>query len=517
MGVRILDRVVSAFGWARRIALGLLIGAAGDWVESDCEVSWDDSPKRISRRPVQRELPGLMLDPDQMLAVFQRELPLLAERDIRVTRCSAKRSNWRKSTVNGRCNVVYDVGIEVGGEPEREITILGLAPAPRELRAAMEDHGRALQAHPWTAPFREPLLHVESLGLMLLFAPLDPSLPGLADVTGHGGARVLSRALQANRGEDGIARIDCELVHYKPFDRAVIKIRAIRGDPSAASWTVYAKFFAEDELASFREYEALWSATRGATWLRLPEPLAYDPARRMLVMSEAVGERELNEWIKRIERKKPLPPGVDLDRLERCVIVAARALGELQRSGVRPESRRTFRDDLEQLKRDRDLLRDGARTSWPELAACADGLIERMERLAPAHERLVPAHGAYRHKQMVGDERSLTVIDWDGLCQANHALDATTFLARLHREPSRRPGSTPELERMASAFRRAFLDESPEAARDLDLYESLLLTEEVLRSLRPHENEADTAHEIRHLIAAADVLLQRVEARGPAL
>ena len=116
---------------------------------------------------------------------------------------------------------------------------------------------------------------------------------------------MLSRVLQS-RGKDGFARIDCELVHYKPFDRAVLKVRETVRDPAASPRTVYAKFFAGDELESFREYEELWSATRRATHLRLPEPLAYDPALRMLLMSEATGGHGLKEWIKCIEGRKPL-------------------------------------------------------------------------------------------------------------------------------------------------------------------------------------------------------------------
>jgi hypothetical protein len=129
MGVhlRIWNRVFSAFGWARRIALGMFVGAAGDWAETEYEATWLANPKRISTPrnvghalvPDQRKRQGLMVDAGQMLAVFQRELPLLTEREIRVTSCGAKRSNWRKSTADGSCNVVYDVGIEVDGEPER--------------------------------------------------------------------------------------------------------------------------------------------------------------------------------------------------------------------------------------------------------------------------------------------------------------------------------------------------------------------------------------------------------------
>jgi hypothetical protein len=508
-----VNRVATAFGWARRIAMGVFMGATGDWAEPEPETPWNGSLKRIAAPPVQRELPGLLIDPDHMRAVFERELPLLADRKLHVTRCSARSGSWRKSGARGRCNVVYDVGIVVDGEPEREIVILGMAPSTKEIRASMEERCRLLRDHPWTAPFREPALHLESLSLMVLFSPLDPFLPGLADVTGREGARVLSRALQASCGEDGIERIDCELVHYKPFDRAVVKVRATLRDASADPLTVYAKFFAKDELESCREYEALWSATRRATWLRLPEPLAYDPARHMLLMSEVEGEAGLNKWIKRLEAKEPLPRGVDLERLELCVVVAARALGELQRSGIRLETRRTFRDDLERLEKDRDLLRDGARSFWPELVACADGLIERMEALAPAQERLVPAHGAYRHKQMIGDERSLTVIDWDGLSLANHALDAATFLGRLRREMIL-PDAAPELQRMVETFRNAFLEQEPAAARDLDLYESLLLTDELLRALRRRGDAQETALEVHRLAEAAGRLLERIEGRN---
>ena len=47
---------------------------------------------------------------------------------------------------------------------------------------------------------------------------------------------------------DGSARIECELVHYKPFDRAVLRIRETLRDPCARPRAVYAKFFAGDEL-----------------------------------------------------------------------------------------------------------------------------------------------------------------------------------------------------------------------------------------------------------------------------
>ena len=64
---------------------------------------------------------------------------------------------------------------------------------------------------------------------------------------------------------------------------------------------------------------------------------------------------------------------------------------------------------------------------------------------------------------------------------------------------------------MAAAFRHAFLEQEPGAARDLDLYESLLLTDEMLRALRRPGDAQEIAMEVRRLAASAGSLLGRVE------
>jgi hypothetical protein len=468
----------------------------------------------FSAAPRQRELLERLGDEPRMGALLERELSRLAEAEVRVPRLSAKPSKSRRSIRAGRIDVVYRAEIEIDGQPSVERVLLGIAPAPPELTgAALEERGRALRDHPWAAPLRGLTAFVDELRLALLVFPLDPALPGLAELTGSAGARLLARTLPECRAGAEVQGIECELAHYKPFDWAVLRVVAtLRGPRGSAERTVYAKLFADDHGAScFQELTALWAASRNATALRLPEPLGYDAERRMLVMAEAPGERALTEWIKRLEHGDPLPAGVDPARLERCAVVAARALRELQAAPVRPELRRTFRFELARVKKDRDLLLGGLRSARPELAARTDALLARLEALAPRRERLAPAHGGYRHKQMIGDEHSLTLIDWDGISLASPALDAATFLGRLEREPRRRPGAAPELARMAGAFRRAFLEGRPALARDLDLYESLVLTEQVLRALRRPGDERETAEEVRSLAAAATALLDRVQ------
>lgn len=468
----------------------------------------DGQPERAPR-----ELFRSVGDAEHMLAILRRELPLLADAEIRVMRCSAKPSKSRRAIKQRRLDVVYRVWIEEGGQPRGEYLLLGVVPAPPELvDGALEQQKRSLRGHPWAAPFLRLSTYVDELRLALLVFPLDPALPGLAGITGSEGARLLESSLRERRAGTAIERIECELVHYKPFDRAVLKIRALsRGPRGPAERTVFAKFFADDQgLTCFRNLAELFCLAQRSTALRVPEPLGYDAERRMLLMAEAPGERDLTEWIKALEKKRSLPAGVDADRLECCAVVVARALLELQGSFLQPDFRRTFRSELARLDRDRILLLAGVRASRPELAADVDRLLERLTALAPAHERLVPAHGGFRHKQMIGDERSLTLIDWDGLALASPALDAATFLARLRREPLRRPGSAPELERMAAAFRREFLEGQPGLEHDLDLYQGLVLTEQMLRSFRTLAIDEAAIREIQLQIEVARSLLERL-------
>jgi thiamine kinase-like enzyme len=153
------------------------------------------------------------------------------------------------------------------------------------------------------------------------------------------------------------------------------------------------------------------------------------------------------------------------------------------------------------------------RATQPELAATAEALLGRLEALAPEDEQLVPCHGCYRHKQMLGDEHALALVDWDGISMASPALDAATFLGRLLKEPRSGGRPAPELEQIGATFRRTFLEDRPECASQLDLYEGLVLTEQVLRCFRRSREDEQTAREVRHLAAAAAQMLARVERR----
>ena len=68
------------------------------------------------------------------------------------------------------------------------------------------------------------------------------------------------------------------------------------------------------------------------------------------------------------------------------------------------------------------------RHGYPALAREIERVLEQLQTRVPHNERLVPCHGAFRHKQLVGNDQYLTLLDWDGLILANPALDAASFL-----------------------------------------------------------------------------------------
>src|SRR5262245_43103849 len=207
-----------------------------------------------------RELRARAEDEEHMLALFRRELPALADVEIRVSSCSVKPSSWRKTHQKERFHLVYRLGIEADGVSGERV-LLGIAPVTPEF---LEREGKdaSLRGHPWTAPFRDSAAYLPELRMAVLLFPLDPSMPALAELTGSEGARMLEARLPECRAGARIEALSSELVHYKPFDRAVLKLRvtlAGRGADRSVR-TVYAKCFADESGGECaRNLEALWT------------------------------------------------------------------------------------------------------------------------------------------------------------------------------------------------------------------------------------------------------------------
>ncbi|GEM_PF-3588381 len=455
------------------------------------------------------------LDGKYMVELFRRELPRFCTVPIRVLGCRPRAVKSRSALRERKLRVTYTVKLEIAdGRPVRR-SLLGTVPSKnRENDPRLEPLCRAAAGHPSLAPFRRPIMYVPELRMSLQVFPLDRRLPALLEMTGPGNEVLLAPFLSECRDGATIEQLATEVLHYKPRNRCVLRLTARLADPrrGPSERVVYAKIFADDRgAASHRAMLKLWDVAHRSKHLRLPEPLGYDADRRMLVMAEAPGERDLALWLRAVEKGQPLPDGVDHPRLARCIQVVAAALAELHGSGIEPNAARTFAGEVESQRSDLKLVgdRQGA------LVAELESLLDRLDLAAPDDDRLAPSHGGFRHTQLVGNDEHLTIIDFDGLCMASPALDAANFVCRLRHAPITQPTAPPNLKRLAELFRAEFLRHEPHVRPgNLRRYEALVLSETALRLFRRPGRGRELADEVMALIAESHRLLDSISLEG---
>jgi hypothetical protein len=111
--------------------------------------------------------------------------------------------------------------------------------------------------------------------------------------------------------------------------------------------------------------------------------------------------------------------------------LAALALARLHTSQVRP-GQQTVRSGAKEAQRARE--RAGLLVGYyPAQAADIEDLVQaltrHLETLQPSTYR--PAHGGFKASQLLFDDETVSVVDFDGFCLADPALDVGYFLAYL--------------------------------------------------------------------------------------
>jgi aminoglycoside phosphotransferase (APT) family kinase protein len=457
-----------------------------------------------------RELIRQALDRDHMLAVMQEILPPLAGEPVRIKACKSKLKKVKVEDPDSDSplEIVYYVVVESETGQEWNCPVLATLPvAPDHVAARLPSgNGEALSST-MAEPFARLTTYVPTLRMAIQMLPLDPGLPALLEVTGPRRCAFLAQYLPECRAGAIVEDVRIELRQYNRGIRAVLRCSArFAGTPAPPEHSVYVKIMKDDDRVA-KNYESmrrLWDATRDATYFHMPKPLGHAPGLRTLVMEEGGGGFDIVDWIRSLERDETLPPHVDRPRLEQCVVVIARSLAEIHGCGVQLADRTTFAGELEARRDEYEALRK----LEPRIAEHVAPLLDRLAALAPEHEELVCSHGGFRHKQMLGDDQHLTVVDWDGMTMAHPALDASGFLSHLRQVPVRQPGHAEMLEHMALAFRCEFLACEPGVSpRDLACYEAMAFAKKACRSYRRKIKDAEQFAERMRLIPAAHELL----------
>ena len=381
------------------------------------------------------------------------------------------------------------------------------------------------------------VLQAEKLGLAVQTFPADESLPALVKscdiVTQSSLLQDLQGAVRRHLDNPNWQLVSALVipVRYKPASRCVLRylltVEDLSGTvPQRRNVTIFGKVYADRQQAYAVQslQQKLYQeqiARRGSTVLEhitdmplLPQPLGINEELG-LTFNEAVQPGNIEEPLRlggRVMRPSIIyGHGGEVTNVviptEELQLTAI-ALARLHTSRVQLDQG-LVRTGAKEAKRTRErarLIADANPEHAKEIGKLSQYLVSQLEDQHPAVYR--PAHGGFKASQLLFHSNRVFVVDFDGFCLADAALDVGYFLAYLR--PSglwyARAGMRQWFEASAQVFTRTYrqamlelgesvgnVDDSLERVR---LYEAVLLfkiaTRRVnrLNSPRPKELSA---------------------------
>jgi len=318
------------------------------------------------------------------------------------------------------------------------------------------------------------VLRVPELGISVQAFPADASLPALAascDTSEHG---PVFQALQAaarillHGTSWRLISASAEPVRYKPANRCVIRYRLVLerkedDGPVRRDFTLFGKVYADPEQAESvqamqqqlydEQVDTLGSKIAGQV---LHTPLLPQPLGTINILGLT-----LNEAVQPATPQEPMLTGVRAlqpqvlrgrgGEISDVVIpgeelrLTAVALAGLHTSGVRPGegAPRTGAKEAKRARERAALIAAHNPGQAAEVQRLAQQLATRLEALQPdsldksgssldeSGSYYRPAHGGFKASQLLFHSHQVFVVDFDGFCLADPALDVGYFLAYL--------------------------------------------------------------------------------------
>lgn len=305
------------------------------------------------------------------------------------------------------------------------------------------------------------VLYIREIGLSVQAFPADGSLPALAvccEPSSHSSVfDALQSAARKQLGDDSLQLISAsaEPVRYKPANRCVIRYHLVlQSGISAGESTIdiptrnlalFGKVYSEPEQARsvqimqqrLYDEQVKTAGSRPADQPFLPCPLGI-VEESGLTLTEAVQPANAEERV--VTGSKALRPAMIRGRggeITGVIIpveelqLTAKALARLHTSSVRPD-KGVPRTGAKEAKRAREraaLISSHNPAMAAEVQRLAEQLATRLEALQPDEYR--PAHGGFKASQLLFHSHQVFVVDFDGFCLADAALDVGYFLAYL--------------------------------------------------------------------------------------
>ena len=349
------------------------------------------------------------------------------------------------------------------------------------------------------------ILYAPELGLSLQTFPADARLTMLEASCDTSPRTPLLRALEAAARlvlENPIWQLQSARaipVRYKPANRCVIRYILTLQNPDTSvqkTLNIYGKVYADATQACTIHalMQDLYAEQQVAHQLPpfLPRPLGISNELG-LTLTEAVMPSSSQENLKTgIQAFQPQIQKNSSGTVTSVILPSealhrtAQALAHLHNSSVQPNES-TPRNGAKEAKRVREraaLIAAHNPAQAHQVQSLAHELATRLETLEPDSYR--PAHGGFKASQLLFSSSEVFVVDFDGFCLADSALDVGYFLAYLrpsgmwYQRPGMRQWFNEASKEFLQAYQQAMLQSLPqpivtgivERAR---LYEAALL------------------------------------------
>jgi ABC-type multidrug transport system fused ATPase/permease subunit len=388
---------------------------------------------------LQRELPDLdaALDGNAMREVLQEALigpPLDA--GWLIDDCTAGKALYLPSE---GCKLRYELEIRGNGEARHAIVCARLFNEVEARDAYVRERLGPLVAlangREELRPFTTPATALDALPMVLYAFPIDPDLPTLINASDPTEMRTVFRETLPELLGEPVTLDGCRVqpVQYARRRRCVLSYDldgTLAASDEPLHCTIYGKVVArEAELM-----EPLLGALReraldgnGGHAFRVPRLLAVRPELNLALLEKVPGTRRIGPLIK--SRVQENGEGTASLPLEEAVDACAQIAATLHGWEIEVAPHRSLDDDLNALRPDLEVVAGKA----PELGA---ELEDSIRRIADAASRVAPlplelGHGDFTPSQILFEDNTVGLLDFDGLCQAEPARDVGHFCAYL--------------------------------------------------------------------------------------
>jgi ABC-type multidrug transport system ATPase subunit/thiamine kinase-like enzyme len=392
---------------------------------------------------------------ETMQAYLQSALIADAHEPYTIVRCKPGKASF---LAGAGCLLRYNLQLEHVASKEQRSALVLARIFPKGEDAEIYLHQRLLplvgqmRGRPEIEPFGQPVALIDDLNMAVSVFPIDGELPALIAATDR---RQMTEFFQKTLPDSTQAPFvveDCtiEAGHYGRQHRCVLRYEVARRplnvalpDLSANGLTpaeaqpptrqiIYGKVAADDrcKIVGAVLTSLLWRLNRVRTkrQFRLPRILGYWPKTGLILLESIPGKPQISELL------QASIAGTEEAASQRAALRAALhdcacVAGALHQVDIKFSETRTFQAELDELQ----ALMPPVQQFSLALDMQLQHTMRRLQHYAATTEALPIcfSHGDYTYTQLIFDERSCGLVDFDTVCQAEPALDLGQFLAYM--------------------------------------------------------------------------------------